>query len=119
MGHFRLYTSNRVETLAKALITTLRTPLTSPFEKETIIVQSRGMQRWLTMQIASSLGIASHLDFPFPVSFFYNLFLDNLSETHSLTEDNPYDQEVLTWSIIELLEKLLLHPEFTPVREYL
>ena len=44
-----IYTGNRMERLAEALAGVLRTPLSSPFATETIVVQSRGMQRWLAM----------------------------------------------------------------------
>jgi len=45
-----LYTSNRMEVLVDILATTFQKPLASAFTKEVIVVQSRGMQRWLSME---------------------------------------------------------------------
>ena len=45
-----LYTSNRMEVLVDTLAAALRKPLASAFAKEVIVVQSRGMQRWLSME---------------------------------------------------------------------
>jgi exodeoxyribonuclease V gamma subunit len=49
-----LYTSNRMEVLVDTLANALREPLTSAFMQEVIVVQSRGMQRWLSMERKSS-----------------------------------------------------------------
>ena len=45
-----LYTSTRMEVLVDTLKATLQEPLASPFKKKVIVVQSRGMERWLSMK---------------------------------------------------------------------
>ena len=49
MPTLKLFTSNRLETLADELAEVIRTPLASPFDKEVLVVQSRGMERWISM----------------------------------------------------------------------
>ena len=44
-----LIKSNRTEILLDELAAVVRTPLAAPLVPETIVVQSRGMQRWLAM----------------------------------------------------------------------
>ena len=48
-----LYTSNRMEVLVDTLKAALHEPLASAFTQEVIVVQSRGMQRWLSMERCS------------------------------------------------------------------
>ncbi len=49
-----LYTSSRMEVLVDSLAVTFQKPLASAFTKEVIVVQSRGMQRWLSMELELS-----------------------------------------------------------------
>jgi len=49
-----IYTGNQLETLVSAFgDMAAASPLASPFEREWIVVQSRGMQRWLSMRPVS------------------------------------------------------------------
>ena len=45
MAGLSMYTSNRLEILAKQLATVVQTPLADPLSPEIIVVQSRGMER--------------------------------------------------------------------------
>ena len=80
MLKLRLYTSNRMENLAESLAEGVRRPLRSPFEPETILVQSQGMARWLKLQLARHHGICSNCRFPFPRAFSYEAFQAVLGE---------------------------------------
>ena len=72
---FNLYTSNRLEVLAERLAENTHVePLSSPFEPEIILVQSRGMERWLALQLARRKGISANIHFPFPNAFLYDIF---------------------------------------------
>jgi exodeoxyribonuclease V gamma subunit len=62
----KLYTSNRLEQLANQLAAALDAPLNSPLAREVIVVQSRGMARWLSLQIAQISKICMNCEFPFP-----------------------------------------------------
>ena len=68
-----LYTGNRLEDLADALSAVLGRPAPDPFAAETVIVQSRGMERWISLALADRLGICANIAFPFP-----NAFLDRV-----------------------------------------
>ena len=69
MHGFSLLTSNRLEGLAGTLARRIRNRPPDPFVPETIVIQSRGMERWLALEIAGRLGIAANLRFPFPETF--------------------------------------------------
>jgi len=116
MANFKLYTSNRLEILAETLAENLRTPLSSPLEPETIVIQSLGMERWLSMELAQHHGICANCDFPFPSTFVHQVFKYVLPKT---PEYSPYDPGVMTWKIMQRLPPLLERPEFESLRIYL
>jgi exodeoxyribonuclease V gamma subunit len=63
----QLCRSHRAETLVVRLCAALRTHAPDdPFVPLPIVVGSRGMERWLRHEIATRLGIAAQLVFPFP-----------------------------------------------------
>jgi exodeoxyribonuclease V gamma subunit len=115
MHNLTLYTSNRLENLALILAQVVKAPL-DPMQPETILVQSGGMQRWVSMQLAREHGIWAGADFPFPVAFAYDLcrkLLPDLSADYALAQDR------MLWRIVSLLPVLLGEPDFAPIKAYL
>lgn len=112
----RLYTSNKQEILSKKLAEVFDRPLASPLTSEVVIVQSRGMERWLSMGLARSRGICANVKFVFPNEFVRELFQSTLP---NLPDPLPFDREVLTWKIMRLLPSLLTRPGFETLRAYL
>ena len=49
--------SNRAERLVDHLAEVLREPLSDPFTAERVAVQSRGMERWLSQELAARLRV--------------------------------------------------------------
>ncbi|MRR36921.1 exonuclease V subunit gamma, partial [bacterium] len=116
MGGIRLFSGNRLEILAQRLAEELSVPLPDPFEKEIIVVQSRGMEHWLSMQLARHQGVCANIDFPFPASMVDRLF--------RLVPGNAPDkgimsEQAMVWEIMETLPKLVAEPSFEPVRAYI
>lgn len=113
----RLYTSNRMEELIQALADLVsQHALGSPFDGEVIVVQSRGMQRWIAMQLAATFGVWGGAEYPFP-----NALVQRMFEWFDLTQsDSPkFSKEVMCWSIMRLLPGLLHRESFIPLRSYL
>jgi len=98
-----LIRSNRTEDLADALASRVREAPLGPFAKEAIVVQSRGMERWLTLALAERLGIWSHPSFPFPRAVVEQV-LDSLSGGRS-DKAKGYDPGRLKWTIASLLRE--------------
>lgn len=115
MSFFHLYTSNRLEHLALILATVLKTPL-DPMRGQTIVVQSRGMERWISMQLAREYGVVANVRFPFPVHFAHHLSARLLQE---LPAEQVLSQQRLVWRIVRAVPELLHLPEFAPVAAYL
>ena len=112
-----LYRSNRMERLVGVLAEVVARPLPSPLQSETIVVQSRGMQRWLSMELATRLGVWQNCRFPFPRAIIQEAFEAVLGESEP--GPSPYERETLTWSVARLLPGSAEHPAFAAVSAYL
>ncbi len=116
MAGFNLYMSNRLDRLAEMLAGIVRVPLSSPFSRETIMVHNRGMQRWVSMRLASLLGVWANCRYPFPNELVHELFRAAFTD---IPEKDPYRKEIMTWRIMELVPDCTGLPGFEPIREYL
>ena len=116
MGNFRVFISNRLEILADQLGRVLQDALPSPFDPEIIVVQSKGMERWISLQLAERQGICANCRFPFPNSFVQEIFQGVLK---NLTKPALFDPGVMTWRVMRVLPKLIGEPAFEPLRIYL
>lgn len=112
-----LYTGNRMEVLASAFAELVaKRPLGSPFSREVVLVQSRGMQRWLSMQLAARFGVWANGSFPFPNAFISGLFgLLGLEHADSAS----FSKESMRWRIMRLLPLLADKPGFGPIQAYI
>lgn len=124
MEHVHLHISNRVEILVAELSALFETPLSNPLAPEIVIVQSKGMERFIHLELARRNGISANIRFPFPNAFIRELFQTLLA---GIPGESPFDREVLVWRIIEHIEEHLEgalpdglgHPAFRPLRRYL
>jgi exodeoxyribonuclease V gamma subunit len=111
-----IYTSNRMENLVSALAGVLGRPLSSPLAPEVIVMQSKGMQRWLAMELAGRFGVWANCDYPFPNAMVWRLFGQLLPD---IPQSSPFSSEVMTWRIMGLLPSFLEKEAFAPLRRYL
>ena len=112
----RLFTSNRLEILADALGRVLEKPLASSLDKEVILVQSKGMERWVSLQLAERHGICANCRFPFPNAFVQAMFQAVLK---CPTQSSLFDPGMMTWRVMNTLPSLVEKPEFETLRVYL
>ncbi|MFD2449003.1 exodeoxyribonuclease V subunit gamma [Vogesella fluminis] len=110
-----LYQSNRLEALGILYRHLTDTPLADPFAPEVVMVQSRGMGRWLTLQLARERGLAANLEFVLPAGFGWRLMKTVLP---ALPPKSAFAPEVLTWRLMEVLPTLSGEP-YTPLVRYL
>ncbi len=122
-----IYTGNRLEDLASALAQVLASPDNQsgprkPLEPEWIVVQSKGMQRWLSMLLADLLGACVNIRFPFPNQLLDHLYLASGLEDEIIPGENNldlWDPDVLSFRILALLETDIHQPELKPLQRYL
>ena len=115
MPGLHIYTSNRLEQLAEELAKLIDSEPLPSLQQETIVVQSRGMEHWLCLEIARHNGICANISFPFPRAFVLSLF----SSIAELPDPEPFDPGVMTFRIMKLVPQLLDLPEFKPLKDYL
>jgi len=111
-----IYTSNRMENLVTALADVVSRPLPEPMQPEMIVVQSRGMQRWLSMELAGRFGVWANCDYPFPNDMVWRLFGMLLPD---MVAGSVFLPEVMTWKILGLLPRFLDAGPFALLRRYL
>jgi exodeoxyribonuclease V gamma subunit len=111
-----VYTSNHVEELVKRLAEVIEKPLKSPLAPETIVVQSKGMERWIAMALAGMTGVCANVRFPFPNTFLQDLFNTFLPD---LPERSGFDPGTLTFAIMTLLPELVNEQDFDRLKAYL
>ncbi len=69
-----IHHSNRLEALASELAALTSQALASPFSQEIVVVQSRGVARWLSLKLADHRGVCANVEFPFPNAYAWALY---------------------------------------------
>jgi exodeoxyribonuclease V gamma subunit len=115
MPGFHVYLSNRLEVLASALTQVVSNPPLPPLQKEIIVVQSRGMERWLVQQLGAQFGIWANGAFPFPNAMIQELFGRVLG---NFPAENPFAPELLAWRIQRLLPGYFSQAGFESLKHY-
>ena len=113
---FTVYTSNRMEMLAGQLGEILARPLQAPLASEVIVVQSKGMQRWLAMELAKRFGVWANCAYPFPNTFVWDLFARALPGT---PPGESFVPAKMLWRIMRLVDGFIERREFTEIKGYL
>ena len=112
----RLHASNRMEALVGALAGVLRDPLPDPLEPEIIVVQNRGTERWVSMELARRFGVWMNGRFPFPNAIVEDLFERVLGPAEGAEHWEP---DLLAWAVHAVLPGCLDRPAFAPLRRFL
>jgi len=114
---FIVHPSNQTEALVEALADVVRTPASAdPLASEAIVVQSRGMARWLAMALAERLDVWADMAFPFPrgvVEWALDAVVGRAPAARA------FSSEQLIWAVAAELPRHLDHPAFDPVARYL
>ncbi|MEN9462056.1 MAG: hypothetical protein RIS84_2076 [Pseudomonadota bacterium] len=115
-----LHRSNRLESLVDMLadVTAQALPV---FCSERIVVQSKGMERWLSLELAQRLGIWSNAKYPFPKKIIWQILRPERSQDTAQDKeiDNYFDPDILQWGVMQVLPSLLDDPDFSEIKEYL
>ena len=109
--------SNCLEALATELAEVLRTPLPDALMADTIVVQHPGIAQWLSLRLASTLGISANFRFPLPAQFIWNVFRAVLPAVPEAP--HPFEGDVLTWRLLALLQDLEPADHWAELRRYI
>lgn len=81
----------------------ISSPLDHPLAKELILVESRGMERWVSLELARRLGISANIGFLFPRALAARLF----SRITGPRQSSPFfSPDVVAWKILQMLPGL-------------
>jgi exodeoxyribonuclease V gamma subunit len=105
-----------MEILARQLARIVRDPLPSPLVPEIIVVQSRGMERWISMEIAGHNGICANCSFLFPNRFLQEFIKKIIPD---LPEDSPFDPVAMTFKIMNVLQSSIDLPGYKSLKRYM
>ena len=112
---FILHSSNKTENLVTQLGVVIETlPLSSAFSKEIFLIQSQGMERWLSQQLAQTFQVWANYEFLFPAKFFSSV----AQKLDSRLNDAAFDRHKMTWRIENILRELN-GDDFLPLQHYL
>ncbi|MCK5478141.1 MAG: exodeoxyribonuclease V subunit gamma [Methylococcales bacterium] len=111
---FILHSSNKTENLLAHLTTVIENlPLPNPLSKEIFLIQSQGMERWLSQQLANQFGVWGNYEFLFPGKFFSSI----AKNIDSRLNDESFDRESMLWRF-ELLLRHLQEDCHKPLQQY-
>jgi len=96
-----LITSNHLEELA-LLLSESYSFKDDPLKAEWIIVQNKGMEKWLTMELASQRGIWGNCWYPFPNDFIQKIFSIYLKD--NLLSDRYIEKDIFIWQLMNIIE---------------
>ena len=115
---FHLVSSNRLENLTADLGEKLNAPVgKNPLEPELVVVQSRGMERYLRLELAKLQGVSANMEFPFPQKFVEDYIFKSVLRDK---KENQLELGVLTWDIFKVLPRLAKQDEdFNVLKQYL
>lgn len=113
--NFYLHVSNRTENLLVHLHKVIEiAPLSDPFAKEVLMIQSQGMERWLAQQLALHFKVWANYEFLFPAAFFNTIA--QAIDTRLNAENFARDR--LLWRLESLLRTADAEV-YKPLRHYL
>jgi exodeoxyribonuclease V gamma subunit len=119
-----IHRAERADGLVEALGRLLADPLPDPFAPDVISVPTRGMERWLTQRLSSSLGatpgradgVCANVEFPFP----HRLVGDAVATASGIDPDaDPWSPQRAVWPLLEVVGECLDEPWLRNLRVHL
>ncbi len=109
-----VHRAERTDVLAAELGRLLSAPLADPFQAEVVAVPAKGVERWLSQQLAAVLGagdlggdgVASGIVFPSPA----RLVDQALAAGGAEAEDDPWAPQRLLWAVLDTVDDCLGEP---------
>jgi exodeoxyribonuclease V gamma subunit len=91
-------------------------PLSEPYRRETIVVPSLGMERWLVSELSRKFGVWTNAEHPLPRAFIDRLFRALLGSSFSF---EPWDKQHLGFSIARCISDNVNNGKWPPILRYL
>lgn len=115
----KLYSGNKMESLVAKMHEKILRSSVHPLQTTQIIVQNRGMQHWLNMQMASAVkgGVCMNIKYSLVASYLWQIIRLCVPDA---PRTNPFSRELLLWNIYDALgqEQILNHPLMQEPSDY-
>jgi exodeoxyribonuclease V gamma subunit len=105
-----------MESLLEELGDVLSIPRGQVFRPEVVVVQSLGMERWLSMGLSRRFGVWANAQHPFPRAFIEGVFDAVLGP---VPEERRWTRESLTFHLADVLREPPAGPSLHRLRSYL
>jgi exodeoxyribonuclease V gamma subunit len=87
-----------------------------PFAPEVVAVPTRGIERWVTQQLAMRLGICANVRFPSPRA----IVVDAVARASGIeSEDDPWRPSRAAWTLAEVIDAYVEEDWLATVRRHL
>ncbi|MGY1714210.1 exodeoxyribonuclease V subunit gamma [Geodermatophilus sp. SYSU D01106] len=113
MAGLHLHRSESAQSLVDTLVHLLAAPRQDPFEPDVVAVPARGIERWITQQLATHLGatgkqdgICARVEFPRPDDLLLRV-IAAASDEHRRAVD-AWQPGRVVWSMLDVLDEVLL-----------
>lgn len=119
-----LHRAERADRLVDALAAVFADPLDDPFTPEVIAVPTRGVERWLTQRLSTSLGtspdredgVCANIDFPFPG----RLVGGSVALATGVDRDtDPWLPDRAVWPLLDVVEGCIGEDWMAPLAAHL
>ncbi|MDQ6910329.1 MAG: exodeoxyribonuclease V subunit gamma, partial [Actinomycetota bacterium] len=119
-----IHRAERADGLIAALAAVVGAPLDDPFATEIVAVPTRGVERWVAQQLATSLGatparsdgVCANVEFAFPP----RLLGGAVASAAGIDADlDPWLPERAVWPLIDIVDKSMAEPPIAPLAAYL
>lgn len=98
---FTVHRAERSDTLVAALAELLADPAHDVFAPEVVAVPAKGVERWLSQQLSTRLGVAANIEFPHP----NELVADAIAGAQGIApEEDPWSPSRLVWTLLEIID---------------
>jgi len=116
MPGLTLYSGNRLEVLTDKFAEKIASAPLPVMTKETIVLQSMGMMKWLTVEMSRRLGIWSNYDYIFP-NRMAGKILDSFIPDKG--DERFFDKDIMTWKCMDLILKERNNPCLAELSSYI
>jgi exodeoxyribonuclease V gamma subunit len=116
MSGLNIFTSNKLEILAEKLAQLIKTSGPPALAPEIIVIQSTGMARWISLELAKHNSICANIRFPFPNSFLEEIAKQALPD---FQEPASFDPDRMTFKIMKVIPECSRLPGFERLKAYL
>ncbi len=120
MSGLFIYTSNYLERLCDQLAEVVSTPLENPLATEIIAVHSKGMERWVSMELARRNGICANVRYPYPNALMRLLFEPIIAiDEPDAAKTDFFSPEIMTFAFMKYLRSPEHRESLPEIKRYL